>query len=79
MNFSQISMLAAERTAANNKDIRYIIANFIQDGFTVERLKIALKRAQEYEVTKNGGSQGNRNVIEAAKLLINETPLALKE
>ena len=72
-------MLAAERTAANNKDIKYIKANFIQDSFTVERLKIVVQRAQEYEIAKNGGSQGNRNVIEAAKLLINETPLALKE
>lgn len=67
---SQLSFLVAQKNAENDRDVRYIMKSFKDDGFTVQRLKLCLVKAEQYENKKNGGSRGNRNMIRAIELLL---------
>lgn len=68
--------LISERKSEDKKDVLFIMQNFKTEGVSNERLKVILSKGKEYEnrCYERGfsGNRGNRNVIKACELLLEE-------
>lgn len=69
LSIGQLRILVSEKKEENDKDIRSILNDLKELGYTKERAELLLMKSKEYE-KKQGGNQGNRNVITAVELYL---------
>lgn len=70
----------AQRKAEDEADVRYIIRNFKTDGYTKERLEMALKNEKEHlraETEKKYSCRMNRNVIAAIEQILQSPEMTI--